>query len=74
MATNAVGKGTANVGVNLLLKEKSILGRLALAEDRSLSDFIRRQTIAGLRVMYPAEAQAMEDARKKHNEQMLLSL
>jgi hypothetical protein len=74
MATNPVGRGTVTVGVNFLKSERAILGRLALAEDRSLGDFVRRQVISGLRSTYPAAAAEMESARKKHNEQMLLIL
>lgn len=74
MPSNPVGRGTVTVGVNFLKPERTILGRLALAEDRSLGDFIRRQVISGLRSTYPSAALEMEAARKKHNEQMLLSL
>jgi len=74
MAAHPIGKGTANVAVNLLDAEKSILGRLALAEDRSLGDFIRRTVVIGLRATYPAAASEMEAARRNHNEQMIFAL
>jgi len=70
--TNKPGKGTANVAVNLLAEERDILCRLAVADDRSLGDEIRRLAVAGLRVSNPHAAQAMEDARRNHREQSLL--
>jgi len=74
MATNAIGSGTVNVSVNLLKSEKNILGKLALADDRSLSDFMRRMVVVGLRSYSPASASGMEEARRLHNEQMLLKI
>jgi len=74
MATNRLGKGTANVAVNLLDEEKMILGRLAVADDRSLGEFIRRMVIVGLRTSNPSAATELETIRRKRNEQLLLSL
>jgi len=74
MPANPVGKGTSNVSVNLLDAEKLILGRLALADDRSLGDFIRRLVITGLRTTNPTAASDMETARRKHYEQQFLNL
>jgi hypothetical protein len=74
MAANPVGKGTVNISVNLLETERKILGRLALADDRSLGDFIRRLVITGLRTTNPVAAADMETARRKHYEQMLFTL
>ena len=69
MATHPVGKGTINVAVNLLKPECNLLRQLALAEGRSLSNFIRRQVVAGLRTTHPTAAAEMDKARKKHFEQ-----
>ena len=74
MATNKTGKGTANVAVNLLDEERDILCRLAIADDRSLGDEIRRLAVAGLWVSHPELAQAMQEARRNHREQTLLHL
>lgn len=72
--TNPVGKGTRNVAVNLLDEEHRILGRLAMKDDRSLGDFIRRQLMMGLRMSNPDAALEMEMARKKRAEQMFLKI
>ena len=68
MPTNAIGSGTANVPVNFLEDEKTILGRLAMDDDRSLGDFIRRQVITGLRVTNPQAARELENVRFAHYE------
>ncbi len=73
MAANPVGKGTVNVTVNLLAQERLILGRLALSDDRSLGEFIRRMVVTGLRTVNPQSASDMEEARRKHYEQILLN-
>jgi hypothetical protein len=69
MATHPVGKDTVNVAVNLLKLEHDLLRRLALDEGRSLSNFIRRQVVAGLRTTNPTAAAEMEKFRKQHYEQ-----
>jgi hypothetical protein len=73
MKANPIGDGTVNVSVNMLLEERSVLGRLALAEDRSLGDHIRRMVTIGLRVTNPAAAIEFEAARSRHNSQPLLA-
>jgi hypothetical protein len=73
-STNPIGKGTQNVTVNLLDEEKRILGRLALADDRSLSEFMRRLMLTGLRTLNPEMAARMDEVRRKHYDQMLLEL
>jgi len=72
--THPQGKGTSNVAVNLLNAEKSLLGRLAAADDRSLGDFIRRLTMTGLRVSHPTAALELDAIRRAHREQMNLNL
>ena len=74
MATHPQGKGTTNVAVNLLDAEKSLLGRLAAADDRSLGDYIRRLTMTGLRTANPTAAAELEAIRRAHREQMNLNL
>ena len=74
MASHPLGKGTVNVGINLLDQERKILGRLALADDRSLGDFMRRLLVTGLRSTNPNAAREMEEARQRHYDQMLLNL
>ena len=69
MATHPVGKDTVNVAVNLLKRERNLLRQLALDEGRSLSTFIRRQVIVGLRNTNPTGAVEMEKARKQHCKQ-----
>jgi len=69
MATHPVGKDTVNVAVNLLKHERSLLRQLALDEGRSLSTFIRRQVMTGLRITNPTAVIEMEKARKQHHEQ-----
>jgi hypothetical protein len=67
MATNPVGKDTVNVAVNLLKSERNLLRNLALDEGRSLSTFMRRLVVVGLRRTNPAAAVKMEKARKQHH-------
>ena len=74
MATNRTGRGTTNVTLNLLEEEREILCRLAIADDRSLGDEIRRLAVAGLRACNPDAARNMEDARRNHREQILMKL
>jgi hypothetical protein len=74
MATNAIGKGTVNVQVVLTKGERGILGRLALEEDQSVSDFARRRIVDGMRMFNPKAAEKMEELRRKHKEQLLLNL
>jgi hypothetical protein len=74
MATNPIGKGTVNVPVNMLEQERRILGQLAMADDRSLGEFIRRLVVTGLRTTNPGAAVEMELARKRHYRQLLLKL
>lgn len=74
MATNKPGRGTVNVAVNLLSEERAIWAKLAIADERSLGDFIRRVAIAGLRITNPAAAEQIEAVRKLHREQMLMKL
>ena len=66
MATHLVGNGTVNVAVNLLKLERNLLRQLALEEGRSLSTFIRRQVVAGLRTTNPLAAIELEKARKQY--------
>lgn len=68
------GSDTNNVCIALLRSEQLILGKLAMAEDRSLSDFIRRTLIVGLRTANPKAANEMEEVRQVYKEQMLLNL
>lgn len=70
MATHPTGKGTVNVAVNLLETERTILRRLAVEDGRSLSTFLRRQIVAGLRVTNPAAAIEIEKARKEHQDEV----
>ncbi len=74
MATNRQGKDTVNITVNLLDEERSLLARLAVKEDRSLGDFIRRMAVVGMREKYPDTAEMLDEARKKRREQMMLRL
>ncbi len=74
MATNPQGKGTVNVAVNLLDVEREVFARLAVADDRSLGDEIRRLATAGLKAMNPEAAQRIETARQQHREQLLFKL
>lgn len=68
--THSQGKGTINVAVNLLAEERSVLGKLACADERSLSDFIRRLCVTGLRVSNPEAAVKMETIRREHQQQL----
>jgi hypothetical protein len=69
--TNPQGKGTTNVAVNLLDEERAILVRLAVVDDRSLGDVIRRLAVAGLKANNPDAADQLEQLRRKHRQQTL---
>jgi hypothetical protein len=73
-STNPIGHGTENVTVNFLSAEKRIYGQLALRDDRSTSEFIRRMALMGLRTFNPQAAQMVDEARQKHYDQMILKL
>ncbi len=53
MATHAQGKDTQNISVNLLEEERRAFGRIAVAEDRSLGDIMRRLATEALRERHP---------------------
>ena len=74
MATNPLGKGTVSLQVVLTKGERDILGRAALDEDQSVSDFARRRIIDGMRIFNPRAAAEMDEFRRKHKEQLLLNL
>lgn len=74
MPTNKQGKGTVNIAVNLLETEREILARIAVADDRSLGDTIRRLAVAGLKTMNPDAAFQIECGRRAHREQILFKL
>lgn len=71
MATHKTGSETHNVSVNLLDQEKLIFARIAIAEDRSLGDVIRRFAVAGLRSGNPEAAEQIEQLRREHRQDML---
>lgn len=74
MATHHIGRDTVNVSVNLLEQERLTLARIAVADDRSLGDTIRRLAVNGLRSANPDAAQKIEEMRRHHREQMILHL
>jgi hypothetical protein len=65
--TNSYGKGTTNIGVNLVIAEKEVLGKLAFMDARSVGDFIRRMCLNGLRIHNPEAAAKIEQIRRKHS-------
>ena len=71
MATHQLGRGTVNTPLVLLKEERTIFGRLAVAEDRSLGDVIRRLAVEGLRIHHPTEADTLIEARQHHREEQI---
>lgn len=71
MATHKPGHDTHNVSVNLLDQEKLIFARIAIAEDRSLGDVLRRFAVAGLRAGNPEAAEQIDELRRLHRQEML---
>lgn len=69
MATNPPGRGTVNAAVNLLIEERKMLISIAIAEDRSLSDTIRRFTVEGVRARHPEIATQIDAARRARRNQ-----
>jgi len=74
MATKPVARNIVSVQVVLTVGERDILGRLALDEDQSVSDFARRRIVDGMRMFNPKAAEKMDELRRKHKEQLLLNL
>jgi hypothetical protein len=66
--TNPLGKGTGNVGVNLVDSEKDIWARLAFVDDRSLGEFLRRMALIGLRSHNNDAANQIETIRRQYAE------
>jgi hypothetical protein len=71
MATHHIGKDTQNISLNLLEEERLVFGRLAVAEDRSLGEIVRRLAVEGLRTMHPAECEQLLNARRSHRQELL---
>lgn len=71
MATHHIGSGTANFSVNLLEAEQRAFGRLAVAEDRSMGEIIRRYAVLGLQAVYPQVASELVTARQEHRQTLL---
>jgi hypothetical protein len=71
MATHLKGPGTQNLQVNLLDEERLVFARIAVAEDRSLGDILRRLAVEGLRTMHPAECEQLLTARRSHRQELL---
>ena len=67
-------KAKENTSVHLLDGERQILARIAVTDDRSLGDTIRRLAVTGLRVHNPEAAERMEKLRREHREQILFHL
>lgn len=64
--TNPLGKGTSNLGINLVDAEKQIWAKLAFVDDRSASEFIRRMALIGLRSQNNDAANQIEAIRRMH--------
>jgi hypothetical protein len=71
MATNHLGPGTVNVPINLLAEERHMFGHLAVNEDRSLSDMIRRLAVDGLRQRSAEQAERIEALRRGHRAELI---
>jgi hypothetical protein len=71
MATNHLGPGTVNVPLNLLVEERSLFGHIAVSEDRSLGDTIRRLAVDGLRQRNHLEAERVEALRRAHRAELI---
>lgn len=59
------------MGLNLLDEERLTFARLAVAEDRSMGDIIRRLAVEGLRTMHPNECEQLISARRTHRQELL---
>lgn len=71
MATHHIGEGTVNVSLNLLDEERQVFGRLAVVEDRSLGDLVRRLAVEGLRASHPEQHAKLIEARRSHRQELL---
>jgi len=71
MPIHRLGPGTVNVPLNLLIEERQMFGELAISEDRSLGDIIRRLAIDGLRAHDAVAAGKIEELRHARHRAIL---
>ena len=56
MPTNPLGKGTCNIGVNMPIRERKLIGRIAASRRKSTSALIRLLIMRGLLEESPTDA------------------
>lgn len=66
--TNALGKNTCNLPVNMDRREHALWGKLAHAEGKSLGQFWRDMALDWARSKQPSVAIAVEDVRRRRAE------
>lgn len=66
MATNALGRGTVTLSINITEAERRIWGRLACERDMSTGALLKRAALAGMRQDSPATAEEIQAARERH--------
>lgn len=66
--TNALGKNTCNLPVNMDRREHALWGKLAHAEGKSLGQFWRDMALDWARAKQPSVAIAVEDVRRRRAE------
>lgn len=62
--TNAIGRGTTNVPVNLIHEERSVLVRIAIQSNRSLGAVVRAFIHEGIRATDPETFRRIEEVRQ----------
>jgi hypothetical protein len=71
MPTHAVGRGTCNLPVNLILEERSVLVRIAIETNRSLGAVVRAFIYEGIRTTDPQTFRHLEGLRHIRHAQQL---
>lgn len=66
--TNALGKNTCNVPINMDVRERTVWGQLAAREGKSLGQFWRDMALDWARAKQPSVAIAVEDVRRRRAE------
>jgi hypothetical protein len=71
MPTHALGRGTHNVPVNLIHEERSVLVKIAIQTDRSISAVVRAFILEGIRATDPETFRHLKDLRHERHERLL---
>lgn len=70
MPTNAIGRDSVNISLNLPKAERLLLGRLACADDKSIGQWIRERMLAGVEAQDKRTAAEIRRIRVEHRQRV----